>query len=912
MVENKLMINEIINAMNDDSLIIFVGAGVSANSGLPTWNLLIDELRLDLGIDLEKEDNLKVAQFYYDTWGEQKYFQKISDIFQEYINAPTNEIHDEIFKIQPRHIITTNYDTLIERKIDESIIKYSVIRSDLDIPYTQANRFLIKMHGDLDMKNIVLKENDYLDYQVDFPMISTLIKSLIMNNTILFIGYSLGDTTFNSIFRLIQNTFGESAKKSYFYTPSKPNEVVKEYYKKKGLHVLSSEQEDIPNSKLGEYTSEFLSNISKRNQNRKVTNNEELWENIKFLDKFNFIEPRDFVKFLNLEKKAYLYYPDSYRYEINSKEPKFDLPDNSNTVKFLKEKTGISYFLGNEIERDSLFRSNPVLLPAFQMYKNNKPNEAKRLFREIANSSYKKQDYLNYMLAEFNITCIPDDIFSEEIELAKSVVKTELSDAIEKIIENSKNDTRKLAIFFRDTIFNFNFIYKKLFKVNDLLDKLKSENYSVKRGGFSYNSNFSILRYEFHSFNNFIENNCICIGQYKEYQMIINRYFESLIIVFDNSSNIEQKIGEGSSIIKKLDKDDIRLLIPYIDLKLFAIHLNNYPIGKIKITDEAYNYIMDESIELCKNIYNHYDNNLSLLKHYITFISYVDLDEFEHKRIIQLFNQFPIYYNKSDEIKIILSIIISKTEKLEKDERDSILDTTATHLKTIVLKKEEILYSIFSYYSNLLRELKSFDESLTLDIDEVFEKFIIIDSKPEKCKDIENYKDFISNFYFYFEKDDKELIDKLLVNYSKLSSTEKNYFFIIELIESGIDLFNDIKDEVLSNIINRINQEQRKGMKSFPDPLEVAVADLFNLIQHGYFSIEDIKNKHVEEKMKGKIALVDWVLFGLRTDEVIEKLIKFMTFSRIKEDLCETNEDKMVLDSWAVKQFEQGKLKKYK
>lgn len=912
MVDNNLMINEIINAMNDDSLVVFVGAGVSANSGLPTWNQLIDQLRLDLGIELEKEDNLKVAQFYYDTWGKQKYFQKISGIFDEYINAPTNEIHNEIFKIQPRHIITTNYDSLIEKKMDEEITKYSVIRSDSEIPYTQANRFLIKMHGDLEMKNIVLKENDYLDYQINFPMISTLIKSMIMNNTILFIGYSLGDTTFNSIFRLIQNTFGDNAKKSYFFTPNKPKEVVKEYYKKKGLHVLSSEQEDISNSKLGDYTCEFLSNISKNSQNKKVTNSEELWGNIKFLDKFNFLESRDLVRYINLEKKAYLYNPDNYRYEINSNEPKFDLPNGSDIAKFLKEKTNMNYFLGNEIEREFDFRSNSVLLPAFQMYKKNKPNEAKRLFREIANSSYKKQDYLNYMLAEFNITCIPDDIFSERPELAKSVVNTGLSDAIEKIIENSKNDTKKLATFFRDTIFSFNFIYKKLFKVNDLLDKLKSEHYSVKKGGSSYNNNFSILRYEFHSFNNFIEKNCICIGQYKEYQMIINRYFESLIIVFDNSNNIEQQAGEGSSFIEALDKNDIRLLIPYIDLKLFPIYLNNYPIGKIRITNDAFNYIMDKSLELCKDVQHHYDHNLSLLHRYVTFVSYVDIDEFEYKKIIQLFNQFPIYYNNRDEIKIMLSMIILKIEKFDKDERNSIVDNIATHLKIILLEKKQTLYSVFSFYSHVLRKLKSCDESITLNIDEVFEKFILIDNKPEKCKEIEDYEDFIANFYCYFEKDSKNLVDSILVNYSKLASTEKNYSFIIKLIESGIDLFNDIKDEVLSNIIKRINQEQPKGMKTFPDPLEIAVADLFNLIQFSYFNIDDIKNKHVEEKIRGKIALVDWVLFGLRTDEVIEKLMKYTTFLKIKEELCETDEDKMVLDSWAIKQFEQEKLNNYK
>ncbi|RXA74216.1 nicotinate-nucleotide adenylyltransferase, partial [Enterococcus hirae] len=269
--------NHIIEAMINDSLIIFVGAGVSANSGLPTWNQLISEFRTELSLNENEEDNLKVAQFYYDTWGKQKYFQKITDVFKEHTNAAPNEIHEHILKIQPRHVITTNYDTLLEEELNKGITKYSIIKSDYDIPYTQGNRYLIKMHGDLNSKNIILKENDYLDYENNFPMISTLIKSLIMNNTILFIGYSLGDTTFNSIFRLIHNSLDNHTKKSYFYTPNQPKEAVIEYYKKKGIHVLSSGKNDISREYLGIETVNFLSNISNNNKNKKSRNVQDVW-----------------------------------------------------------------------------------------------------------------------------------------------------------------------------------------------------------------------------------------------------------------------------------------------------------------------------------------------------------------------------------------------------------------------------------------------------------------------------------------------------------------------------------------------------------------------------------------------------------------------------------------------------------
>ena len=75
------------------------------------------------------------------------------------------------------------------------------------------------MHGDFSKKNIVLKEDDYSDYHLNFPMISTLIQSLIMNHTLLFVGYSLSDSTFNSIFRMIQNTFKLDAKMLIFILP---------------------------------------------------------------------------------------------------------------------------------------------------------------------------------------------------------------------------------------------------------------------------------------------------------------------------------------------------------------------------------------------------------------------------------------------------------------------------------------------------------------------------------------------------------------------------------------------------------------------------------------------------------------------------------------------------------------------
>ena len=56
------------------------------------------------------------------------------------------------------------------------------------------------MHGDIDTpQSIVLKESDYLNYEQEHPLISTFIRSLLINHTFLFVGYGLNDYNLNLI-----------------------------------------------------------------------------------------------------------------------------------------------------------------------------------------------------------------------------------------------------------------------------------------------------------------------------------------------------------------------------------------------------------------------------------------------------------------------------------------------------------------------------------------------------------------------------------------------------------------------------------------------------------------------------------------------------------------------------------------
>ena len=104
---NLLHIKE---ASKQGRLVIFVGAGVSNNSGVPTWGKLISEMKDGCGANNETDD-LKIAQLYKDARGDKEYMDKVKEVIMHNKVAP-NVIHESILKLKPCHIITTNYEII--------------------------------------------------------------------------------------------------------------------------------------------------------------------------------------------------------------------------------------------------------------------------------------------------------------------------------------------------------------------------------------------------------------------------------------------------------------------------------------------------------------------------------------------------------------------------------------------------------------------------------------------------------------------------------------------------------------------------------------------------------------------------------------------------------------------------------
>lgn len=282
MKTGKKYIQTIISANNDNSLAIFVGAGISKSSEtntvkLPSWSDLIEDLKSELEIENES-DYLKIAQLYYLAFGEFTYYKKLKEYFPEHISP--SKIHKLIFDINPHVVITTNWDNLLEKTIQENAYIYDVVCSDNDLVKSSLQNKLIKMHGDFKNHNIVFKEDDYLKYNLLFPLIENYVKSILSTHTVVFIGYSYNDTNLKQIVKWIQN-YSNVKPPMYLVTYRRNDNQIK-YLENHGITTIIIEE--IDDNKihslynLDDYSKKmqtFLSRIKTKDELRVIDNSTE-------------------------------------------------------------------------------------------------------------------------------------------------------------------------------------------------------------------------------------------------------------------------------------------------------------------------------------------------------------------------------------------------------------------------------------------------------------------------------------------------------------------------------------------------------------------------------------------------------------------------------------------------------------
>ena len=248
--------DELIAELKRNRVIPFIGAGMSMNLGLPSWNELICRMAIELEFDPSEfqafGDFLELAEFYEIKKGSIGPLRSWMDVnfHSPSVRIENSLIHKIIANFNFHIIYTTNYDRWLEKAFEfykKDYIKMTGIY-DLTKP-TSGKTQIIKFHGDFDDDtSIVLTESSYFNRLGFEEPLDMKLRSDILGRSLLFIGYSLNDLDIRYLLyklnKLWEGHANESVRpRSYIFMLSH-NPVKNEVFRKRGIETICSDIED--------------------------------------------------------------------------------------------------------------------------------------------------------------------------------------------------------------------------------------------------------------------------------------------------------------------------------------------------------------------------------------------------------------------------------------------------------------------------------------------------------------------------------------------------------------------------------------------------------------------------------------------------------------------------------------------
>ena len=212
---------ELIDNAKEKKLIIFIGAGLSTNCGLPNWNDLVIEILNEKKEYIKKADILKDS---IEVFGALEVLEKIKehkkhiyDVFDKKLSVKINDsnLHKLLGKIS-RKFITTNFDSIIEFSLNIN----TVILKDSNYKLQQldtAEEYVLKIHGDIGSPDncVIFKEQYENLYHENENLGIFQLKKLLSQHTFLFLGFSFNDPYVEELFGYVSSLMDGYGPKHY-------------------------------------------------------------------------------------------------------------------------------------------------------------------------------------------------------------------------------------------------------------------------------------------------------------------------------------------------------------------------------------------------------------------------------------------------------------------------------------------------------------------------------------------------------------------------------------------------------------------------------------------------------------------------------------------------------------------------
>ncbi len=233
---------------------LLVGAGFSKNAHVlpdghmpPDWDELGDlfleksRKRKIHPKDRNYANVLRLAEEVENVCGRDALTELIRNAIYDDKLEPS-DLHMQLLALPWQDVFTTNYDTLLDRSSirlkEQGRRSYSLIMNDTEIGGA-SYPFLMKLHGDInDPKSIIITEEDYRTYPHGHQAMINVIRTTILRNTLVLIGFSGNDPNFLQWLGWVKDVLNDKQRKVYLLTIGDFAEATQKTFEKKNVVVV--------------------------------------------------------------------------------------------------------------------------------------------------------------------------------------------------------------------------------------------------------------------------------------------------------------------------------------------------------------------------------------------------------------------------------------------------------------------------------------------------------------------------------------------------------------------------------------------------------------------------------------------------------------------------------------------------
>lgn len=221
--------------------IIVIGSGISKNSSSQsgsrpkTWEEFLTEAakkvssvaaRRDIKQLIVHNDYLTACEVIKDSIGNTNF----NDLMMDEFHTPgfnADGIHESIFKLDARIIVTPNFDNIYDRYAfgasNGTVLIKKHTDHDIALQLRSNKRLIIKMHGSIDdPNNVIFTRTDYAAARTQHKEFYLLMDALAITNTFLFLGCGTNDPDIRLMLEDYRYKF-KFSREHYFTLPKGAN-----------------------------------------------------------------------------------------------------------------------------------------------------------------------------------------------------------------------------------------------------------------------------------------------------------------------------------------------------------------------------------------------------------------------------------------------------------------------------------------------------------------------------------------------------------------------------------------------------------------------------------------------------------------------------------------------------------------